>query len=83
MAEVTQATNRIDLFCLAHLGANDDSTRRRFIRWNMHYFSRFPTFWLREGEDLNIAPPPIPTHSRLQVTGEGELLIDSNSRLIV
>ena len=83
MAIVTEATNRIDLFCLEHFGVNDDATRRQFIRWNMEYFSDNPTFWLRTGDDLYTQEPLVPSESRLRIDGEGELLLDSNSRLVV
>ena len=54
---VTVPTNRIDLFCLKHLGSDDDATRRQFIRWNLAWFRESPTFWLPVGRRFWISPP--------------------------
>ena len=56
---VLYETNRIDLFCLEHLGSADDATRRRFIRWNYDHFVESPTFWLPLGETFYISSPPM------------------------
>lgn len=83
MAVVTLKTNRLDLFCLEHLGTNDDQTRRNVIRWNTEYFAANPTFWLDVGRDLWTVPPPLPTYGKLLVGPGTYLKVNADGELIV
>ena len=56
-AIVTSRTNRVDLFAREHLGSDSDANCRDIIRWNVEYFRRRRSFWLEDGDELNISAP--------------------------
>lgn len=59
-AMVTARTNRVDLFAREHLGSDGDASIRDLIRWNVEYFRSRRSFWLSDGDELNISAP-VPT----------------------
>ena len=56
-ATVTARTNRVDLFAREHLGSDSDANCRDIIRWNVDYFRARRSFWLSDGDALNISAP--------------------------
>lgn len=58
MEIATPQTNRIDSFCLEHLGDDRDSYRRAFIRTNFDWFRQSPTFWLKIGTAFVVPERP-------------------------
>ena len=80
-ARVTIATNRIDLFAREHLGGATDANIRNLIAWNPDYFAARRTFWLGDGDTLNIGPP-ISTPRYYLVVNDGWLAANGQRLLV-
>ena len=76
MAIVTQSTNRIDSFALAH-----GITESEVVRWNLSYFQENFTFWLPVGEDFrNAVPEPV---RGFYLTLNGNIFLVNDKRLVI